>query len=223
MSFAIAGKARVGDAEAVRALGLVPGIMYGAGITPVQFSVSAVELEKLYRNVSESTLVDFTVENSAPVKVLLQDFQFDAVKGKITHVDFRQIDMTKELEVDVEINFVGAAPAVKTFGGTLVQQLDSAQVRCLPKDLISSVEVDVSVLVGLDDVISISDLKFPVGVEPLDAPDTVIARIDAPMTEEEMKAMEEGTAVDLSKIEVSEKKGKKEDAEGEEAKAEEKK
>ncbi len=225
MPFAIVGKSRVGNAEELRALGEVPGIMYGAGITPLQFSVSSVDLEKIYRNVSESTLVDFTIDAGAPVKVLLQDFQFDPVKSKITHVDFRQIDMTKELEVDVEINFVGVAPAVKALGGTLVQQLDSAQVRCLPKDLISSVEVDVSVLVGLDDIISISDLKFPVGVEPLDAADTVIARVEAPMTEEEMKALEEGSAVDLSKIEVSEKKGKKEEegAEADAAKTEEKK
>src|SRR3989338_1566273 len=218
MPFAIVGKSRVGDAEAVRAEGFVPGIMYGAGITPVQFSVSSVDLEKIYRNVSESTLVDFTLDGGAPVKVLLQDFQFDPVKSKISHVDFRQIDMSKELEVDVEINLIGIAPAVKALGGTLVQQLDSAQVRCLPKDLISSVEVDVSVLAGLDDIISIADLKFPVGVEPLDAPDTVIARVEAPMTEEEMKALEEGSAVDLSKIEVSEKKGKKEE-EGAEAEA----
>ncbi len=228
MPFAIVGKTRVGNAEDLRIEGRIPGIMYGAGITPVQFSVSSVELEKLYRNVSESTLVDFTVENAAPVKILLQDFQFDPVKSKITHVDFRQIDMAKELEVDVEINLIGVAPAVKGLGGSLIQQLDSVQVRCLPKDLISSVEVDVSVLTELDSIIHISDLKFPVGVEPLDESDTVVAKIEAPMTEDEIKAMEAGDApvADLSKIEVSEKKGKKEDeagAEGEAAKAEEKK
>ncbi len=226
MSFAIVGKPRVGNAEAVRAEGLVPGIMYGAGITPVQFSVSAVELEKLYRNVSESTLVDFTLGDAAPVKVLFQDFQFDPVKSKITHVDFRQIDMSKELEVEVEINLVGLAPAVKELGGSLVQQADSVLVRCLPKDLISSVEVDVTILKDFDTVIHVSDLTFPVGVEPLDEPETVVAKVEAPMTEEEMKAMEEGSAVDVSKIEV-EKKGKKEEegaaADAEAPKAEEKK
>ncbi len=226
MSFAIVGTSRVGNAEAVRAEGRVPGIMYGAESTPVSFSVSAVELEKLYRNASESTLIDFTLDATEPVKVLLQDAQFDPIKGKITHVDFRLINMNKELEVEVEINCVGVAPAVKEFGGSLVQQLDSVLVKCLPKNLISSIDVDVSGMNTLDYVLYIKDLNLPAGVEPLNEPDAVVAKIEAPMTEAEMKALEEGGSapVDLSKIEVSEKKGKKEEAaESDEAKAEEKK
>lgn len=225
MSFAIVGLGRVGNAEAVRAEGRVPGIMYGAGSTPASFSVSGVELEKLYRVASESTLIDFTLDTGTPVKVLLQDVQFDPVKGKITHVDFRQINMNEELEVEVEINLVGLAPAVKELGGSLVQQLESVLVKCLPKDLISSVDVDVSGLSTLDHAIYIKDLILPVGVAPLNEPEAVVAKIEAPMTEEEMKALEEGGAapVDLSKIEVSEKKGKKEEAPAEGDAAEEKK
>jgi len=220
MSFAIAAQSRTGNAEAIRAEGRVPGIMYGAGITPASLSVSAVELEKLYRNVSESTLIDLSLEGAAPVKVLLQDVQFDPVKGKITHVDFRQINMNQELEVPVEISLIGLAPAVKELGGSLVQQVDSVTVRCLPKDLINFVEVDVSSLVDFDAAIYIKDLKLPAGVEPLDEPETVIAKVAAPMSEEEMKALEEaGAPADLSQIEV-EKKGKDEEAEGEAAPAE---
>ncbi len=212
MSFAIAAKSRTGEADALRAQARVPGILYGAGITPASLSVSAVELEKLYRNVSESTLVDFTLENASPVKVLLQDVQFDPVKGKIIHVDFRQINMSQELEVAVEIRLIGLAPAVKEFGGSLVQQVESVNVRCLPKDLIDFVEVDVSSLVNFDTAIYSKDLKLPAGVESLDEPETIIAKVAAPMSEEQMKALEEaGTVVDLSKIEV-EKKGKDEEA-----------
>lgn len=221
MSFAIVGKARVGNAEAVRAEGRVPGIMYGAGITPVSFSVSAVELEKLYRVASESTLVDFSLEGATPVKVLLQDVQFNPVKGQITHVDFRQINMNEELEVEVEINLVGVAPAVKELGGSLIQQMESVLVQCLPKDLISSFDVDVTGLATFDDAIYVKDLVLPTGVQALNEPDTLVVKVEAPMSEEEMKALEEGGAapVDLSKIEVSEKKGKKEE-EGDAAEAE---
>ncbi len=220
MPFSIVAQSRTGNAESLRAQGRVPGVMYGAGMTPVSLSVSAVELEKLYRNVSESTLVDFTLENSTPVKVLLQDIQFDSVKGKITHVDFRQIDMNKPLEVQVEIHLIGLAPAVKELGGSLVQQAESVNVRCLPKDLINFVEVDVSSLSNFDAAIFIKDLKLPAGVEPLDDAESVIAKVAAPMSEEEIKAMEaaDTAAIDLSKIEVSEKKGKKEE-EGADAEA----
>lgn len=225
MLFAIAAQGRAGNAEAIRAEGRVPGIMYGAGSTPASLSVSAVELEKLYRAASESTLIDLTLEGAAPVKVLLQDVQFDPVRGKITHVDFRQINMNQELEVQVEIRLIGLAPAVKELGGSLVQQVESVTVRCLPKDLINFVEVDVSSLVNFDAVINVKDLKLPAGVEPLDDAEGVVAKVAAPMSEDEMKALEEaGTpVVDLSKIEV-EKKGKDEEAaaEGEAAPAEQK-
>lgn len=221
MSFAIVAKSRAGNAEALRSDARVPGIMYGAGITPVSVSVSSIDLEKLYRNVSESTLVDLTLENNAPVKVLLQDIQVDPVRGKITHVDFRQIDMNKPLEVQVEIRLVGLAPAVKELGGSLIQQAESVNVRCLPKDLINFVEVDVSSLSNFDAAIFIKDLKLPAGVESLDDAENIIAKVSAPMSEEELKAMEatDTAAVDLSKIEVSDKKGKKEEegAEGDDA------
>jgi large subunit ribosomal protein L25 len=212
MSFAIAGKSRQGNAEALRAEGMVPGVVYGPKSAPVSISVLGVELEKLYRAASESTLIDFTIDGGSSVKVLLQDIQFDPVKRNLTHVDFRQIDMSAPLEVSVEINFVGLAPAVKELGGSLIQQTGSVQVRCLPKDLFSSIELDVSKMNSLDSVICVKDLAFPAGVESLDDADLVVARIDAPMTEEEMKALDAADAVDVSKIEVSEKKGKKEDA-----------
>jgi len=213
MPFAIAAKSRTGDAEAIRAEGRVPGIMYGAGSTPASLSVSAVELEKLYRSASESTLIDLTLEGAAPVKVLLQDIQFNPVKGKITHVDFRLINMNQELEVQVEIHLIGLAPAVKELGGSLVQQVESVMVRCLPKDLINFVEVDVSALTDFDAAIYVKDLKLPAGVEPLDDAEGLVAKVAAPMSEEEMKALDEAgaPAVDLSKIEV-EKKGKDEEA-----------
>lgn len=217
MSFVIQADRRDGKAEELRAAGRVPAVMYGAGITPVSLSVSSVDFEKLHKNAGESTLVDLVLDNAAPVKVLIQDVDFDILKGKAVHVDFKQIDMTKELEVEVEIVLVGLAPAVKALGGSLVQQLESVNVKCLPKDLMNNIQVDVTGLETFDDAIHVGDLKFPAGVVALDDAEALVAKVIAPMTEDELKAMEGAAAVDVSKIEV-EKKGKKEDPDAEEKK-----
>lgn len=217
MTLALTAQKREGErAEAVRALRKIPAVLYGAGIAATPISVAYRDFETLYKEAGESTLVDFTIEGSgSPVKVLIQDVQFDPVKGRVLHVDFRQINMSKEMEVDIDLEFIGESLAVKSLGGTLVKALDKIRVKCLPKDLASHITVDISGLNTFDDVIHVKDVSYPPGIAPVEDANSVVAKVLAPLTEEQLKAMEEVSApVDLSKIEVEEK-GKKEE-EGEE-------
>jgi large subunit ribosomal protein L25 len=116
------------------------------------------------------------------------------------------------------------APAVKELGGTLMKPLVTLAVKCLPKDLVNTIDVDLSTLHTFDDVIRVSDLVLPPGITALEESDTTIAKVAPPLTEEEIKAMDEATAPSVADIEISVEKGKKEEApEGEEAAAEEKK
>lgn len=234
MTFAITAKKRsAGHADIVRADKKIPGVLYGPQMKPVALSVGSRDFEHLYAAAGESSLIDVTVEGeSAPVKALIQDVQYDPVKGMVTHVDFRQINMNKEMEVDIALEFIGESEAVKSAGGTLVKALDNIRVKCLPKDLVGSITIDISVLKTFEDAIHIKDIPYPAGIKPVDDGESVIAKVNRPLTEDELKKLEEAAApVDLSKIEV-EKKGKEEEAgadgeaageEKKEAKKEEKK
>lgn len=213
MALAIQAKKRTESPAVVRANGNLPAVMYGHGIEPVSIEIKMSEFEKLYQEAGESTLVDLVLDGQAPVKVLIQDTQVDPIRRRFVHADFRQINMNEELSTTIELNFVGVAPAVKEMGGTLVKGLEYLNVRCLPKDLVSEITVDVSVLATFDDTIHISDLQLPTGLTCDDEMDTVLAKVSAPMSEEELKAMEEAsTQVSVDSIEV-EKKGKEEKAE----------
>jgi len=220
---------KVSDVSEMRKKGLIPGVLYGGEAKPVSLTIDYVSFAKLYNEAGESSLIDFKVGDSAPVKVLIHELQYDPIKGKITHVDFRQINMNKEMHATVELVFIGESPAVKGLGGTLIKNLDSVEIKCLPKDLVSEIQVDLSVLNTFEDVIHVKDLKVPTGISISDDLEQVIAKVAAPLTEEELKAMEEATAPAIDQIEV-EKKGKEEVAEGaegekkvEEGKKEEKK
>jgi hypothetical protein len=99
----------------------------------------------------------------------------------------------------------------------LVTALQSVEVECLPKDLISHIDVDLSVLTTFDVAIKIKDLPVSSGVvitEP--AAEVLVVKASPALTEEEIKAMEEASTqpVDLNQIEVAGKK--KEAEEGEE-------
>ncbi|MBI4427034.1 MAG: 50S ribosomal protein L25 [Candidatus Magasanikbacteria bacterium] len=204
------------NADVVRAAGQLPGILYGQGIEPVSLAADRVKFQKLYDQAGESSLIDFTVEGGKePVKVLIQDIQYDPVKQKPIHFDLRQIRMDKEMDVTIQIHFINEPPAVKGLGGTLNKSIEEIDVRCLPKDLIGSVEVDLGVLQTFDDAIHIKDIKFPDGIKVMNKLDLVVAKVMPPLTEEQLKAMEESGPKSVEEVEV-EKKGKVEE-EGEAA------
>lgn len=210
MSYSIKAQKRTEKAADVRAEGLVPGVVYGPDREATSVSVKANELLKLYNEAGESTLIDFSVDGGEETKVLIQDLQFDPVKGNIIHVDFRQIQMGVEMEATVELEFVGVAPAVKELGGTLSTTKDSLDIKCLPKDLVSSIQVDLSVLKTFEDAIHVKDLQMPAGLVATEDAEMLIAKVQEPLSEEELKAMEEGDTKTVEDIEVEEK-GKKEE------------
>lgn len=229
MSLTLAVEKRTNKTEEVRDAGKIPAILYGPEIEPVSIEVAQNVFEKLYSEAGMSTMIDISVSGADPIKVLVQDVQYDPVKSTITHADFRQIKMGEEMNATTTLEFEGIAPAVKELGGTLTKTLREVNIRCLPKDLVSSIIVNLEVLKTFEDSISIADLKLPEGVAVTDEETTLIAKVTAPLTEEQLKAMEEAETASVEDVEVEgEKKEGEEGAEGEaekkdEPKAEEKK
>jgi len=218
MSFSIIVQKRErGEAGQLRAQGFVPGVVYGPERKPVSISVKLSELEKLYNAAGESSLIDLSVEGEKEsAKALIQDLQRDVVKGAITHVDFRQIQMGVEMHVSIPLNFVGESMAVKEQGGTLVEVIDIVNVKCLPKNLVGSVEVDLGVLKTFEDSIHVKDIILPEGIVATDNPDNLVVKVTPPLTEDQLKAMEEQQTVSVEDIQVEgEKKDGEAEAEGE--------
>ncbi|HLD31690.1 MAG TPA: 50S ribosomal protein L25 [Patescibacteria group bacterium] len=221
----ITGRREKGTAEEVRTMGKIPGVLYGSGIETVSLAVDRLAFERLYGQAGESNLIDLVWEGEKgePVKVLIQDLQYDPIKKNIIHFDLRQIKMDEEMTANIPLRFVGEPPAVKELGGTFETGLDEVEVKCLPRDLVGEISVDISKLATFADMIYVKDLPVPAGITIMANPDTLIAKVAAPLTEEQLKAMEESTPTSVEDVEV-EKKGKEEvPAEGEQPAAEAKK
>ena len=109
--------------------------------------------------------------------------------------------MKEEIETEVELEYVGESLAVKALGGILVKSLDSLEVKCLPADLPSSILVDISALKTFDDHICVKDLKIPAGVEVGIEPDTVVALVAPPRSENELSELEQKVEGDVNKVE----------------------
>ncbi len=203
-------------ADDVRAEGKIPAVVYGPGTEPTSLTLEYNTFAALYDQAGESSLIDFSIEGQSgkPTKVLVQEIQYDNLKDRFMHVDFRQINMGVEMQATAELTFVGEAAAVKALGGTLNKQRETLDIKCLPKDLVSHIDVDLSKLATFEDSIHIKDLVFPAGVSPVDDDALLVAKVTAPLSEDQLAAMEETATVDVAAVEVDGEKTE-EGAEGE--------
>ena len=219
MTFKLAAKERTVKGEKVRTKTVLPAVVYGMGAAAASITLNYDEFARLFAEAGEASLIDLFVGDKAEGKVLVQEIQYDPVSDRMIHVDLRRIDMNKEMTATVELRFIGESPVIKEQGGTLMRNLESVEVKCLPKDLVSHIDVDVTALKTFDDVIKIKNLIIPAGITITNPhAEDLIAKATAALTEDEIKAMEEtAKPADLSKIEVAGKKKEEEGEEGAEA------
>lgn len=219
---------RTKPANHVRHTGHVPAIVYGHKLDSQNVEVDSREFLKVYAQAGATTLVNLNVEGTTH-NVLIREVQLHPVRDHVLHVDFYQVRMDEAITADVPLKFVGEASAVKDLGGIFVRNTDTVEVKALPKDLPYDIEVDISSLTEFDKAIHIADLTLPEGVTILNKPTQVVALIQAPRSEEELKSLEEEVKVDVEAVEATAEKKPEEEgaapAEGETlaAPAEEKK
>jgi large subunit ribosomal protein L25 len=146
---------------------------------------------------------------------LLHEPQMHPVKQTPVHADFYVVKMNEKLQTEIPLHFEGESEAVTVLDGTLSPQLDALNVECFPDKLVPSIEVDITALKTLEDILRVSDIKVPEGIEVLNDPEEVVITITPPRTEEELAALEEevGEAADeaaVGALEVSEEKAEEE-------------
>lgn len=202
----------------IRSQDEIPAVMYGAGLKNKNLKVLKKDFEKLYQIAGESSLFDLIIDNQPPVKVLIQDIQKDNISDKVLHIDFYQVDMNKKLTTEIKLLFSGIAPAVKELNGVLMKNHDTIKVKCLPKDLVKELNIDVSSLKTFSDYIYAKDLKLSSGLELLTEANAIIAQVTPPRSDEELKSLESEVKEEVDKVSAVEKKEVKEDEAAEEAK-----
>lgn len=171
-------------AQITRAGGKIPAVVYGSGVENKNLELDYNSFDKVFKEGGESTIIDLNIADET-VKVVVSDVQYDPVKGVYRHVDFHQIKMDEKITANVELNFVGEPKTVKEFGGVLVHNISELEIKCLPSDLVSEIEVDVSKLDTFDDVITIADLVISDKIEIVGHESTdVVAMVSEPRAEE---------------------------------------
>ena len=180
------------------------------------FEIFSKEFVKIFSRVGENVVFGLALSGGKKYNVLVREIERHPLTGIITHIDFYAVNMNEEVETTVELEYKGESPLVKGEGGVLVRNIDEVTVKALPKDIPSTLIVDISSLVSFDDVIHIKDLVVSDKVEILADPETILVSVSRPRTEADLEA--DSQQPDVSQVEVVEKGKKEKDAIEEEEK-----
>ena len=204
------------EARRLRAGGRIPGVVYGAKKQTIAVTLDPKQISRILQSkTGHNTIFELHVDGEKS-RVMIVDWQNDPTLGKLLHIDMKRIAMDEKIRVSVPIHLTGEAEGVKTQGGILDQVLREVEIECLPGDIPSSIDADVSHLV-FGTVLRVSDLPHGGKLQFITDEGQTVAHITS--VKEEVaptpEAAAEAAAAAPAEPEVI-KKGKQE-AEGEEA------
>lgn len=195
-----------GKPEALRRKGLLPAVLYGRHEAATPIEVDLKSFDKLFKTAGESTVIELS-GLGAPKQALIHDIDMDPVTGALRHADFYVIEKGQKVTVAVPLEFVGVSAAVKDLGGILVKVMHELEIEVDPSELPQHIEVDITSLTALDSQIKVVDLKLPKSAEIQVDAEELVAMIDTAKDEPE----EPAAPIDISAIETSVERGKKEE------------
>ena len=206
----------------LRRTGWFPAVVYGEGRPGLDIQLNEHDFVMMLRSHrSENMILDLAVEGQEKTyKVMLKAMQHHPITGRVIHVDFYEVSMTRAIQIEVPVKLVGVPNGVTNQGGMLEHVMRTMALECLPGDVIEELELDVTAL-DIGDSLRVRDVPVDTSkFKLLDDLDQVIVAVAAPRLEAEPAAAEAGAEGAAAGPEVlTEKK----EAEGEKASEEKEK
>ena len=185
--------------------GWTPAVVYGHHAEPASLSVATPDLERILHAAGTSHLVQIRVDGETePRMALVREVQRHVTRHTVLHADFIQVRMDERVRSEVPLVLVGEPPLVAHHEAVIDYGITSLYVEALPGDLPAEIEVDVTGLLEMGDVVLARDLQLGDKVTVLSGPDEHIARLmpvsravaeveeaEAPVVEEEPESSAE--------------------------------
>lgn len=176
--------------RALRRQEIIPASLFGKGIKSENIQVGLKLFRSVYDQAGETQIIYATVGDEKTERpLLISNVQTHPVSNQALHIDFRQVDLKEKIEADIPLELIGESPAVKDFQAVVVPAISEIKVEALPTDLPEKIEVDISILKAIGDVIKVADLKLDTAkIEVKEDPETIVVAAAAQQKEEELPA-----------------------------------
>ncbi len=206
------------EARRLRASGKIPAVVYGVREGGKAIAVDPKILARILRTEQgANTLIALNLPGAGDARVLVKEYQLDPITHDLLHADFYRVAMDKLIRVQVTVVALGEPKGVKQQGGVLDIVHRQIELECLPADIPTHIEVDVTeMMVGQS--IRVRDVATNPKWKALSDPETMLMHVIIPKVEEAPATPEAaaGAVAATAEPEVI-KKGKKEEAEAAEA------
>lgn len=199
--------------------GFIPSVLYGKNQETLSLQVPVKDFHKVFESAGESTLVYLNVDGQT-YPTIIHDVTTDPIKDNVLHADFYKVRLDEKIKTMVTVIFEGESPAVKDLGGIFVRNINELEVEALPQDLPHELTVDISGLKAMGNQILVKDIKLPEKVELTASADDVVATVQEPISEEELKAQLEAPTTAIEEVEEIKKEKPEEEVPAEETPAE---
>ena len=156
-----------GESRRLRHQGKIPAVIYGGKVDPATLTLEhdplmhAAETESFY-----SSILEIKVADGRTQKVIVRDVHHHPYKAQIMHLDFLRVSAEEILRMSVPIHYTGEDKSeAGTTSGLIIQHLvTEIEIAALPANIPEYLDVDLSGMVA-GDVVMLSDIKLPEGVE----------------------------------------------------------
>ncbi len=183
------------EVKRLRREGILPAIVYGPAVDePQKIRLGTRDFDRVYQNAGSTSLIDLSIGQQKHT-VFIRGVQRDRVRNTFLHAEFYAPNLNQILEVTVPIVTIGH-PAEGTAGVVGHGRAD-VQVRGLPAQIPQHVEIDLAGLKAIDDVLTVSQLKVPAGVEIVTPGEEMVVRLAAPQRATVAETAEEVVAEEL--------------------------
>ena len=170
--------------------GIIPAEVYGPGIeTNRHIGVNSRNFESIVSTVKETTLVTLKDESGNEVDAFVKTLQRHKVSDKVIHIDFYVPVKGHKMHLHIPINFVGECIGLSR-GGRLEISYHELPVEILPKDIVETIDVDITNL-NVHDHITAADIakllpeETKITLDPEDLVVSVVPKVIEEETEEE--------------------------------------
>lgn len=203
--------------KALRQDGIVPAVVYGAGVEPINVQVEYNVMAKVYQQAGTHAPVSLTIGSKKKI-AMIKDVDFGPVSGRMRHVSFHAVKASDPVVAEVPVRLLGEGESEAEKNGLIVlQTLEKIEVKALPMDLPEAVEVDIRGMKEPGDKVVLGDAKLPTGVEFVEhesghgdedeeekphLTDLQVASVWEPAALEAANAAAAGTAEDVSDVEA---------------------
>ncbi len=177
-------------ARRLRQQGIIPANVYGQNLPSLPLQVNGLALEKLLGHGGAKVILSLKVGNEAPIQAMIKEVHHDPRGGAITHVDFYRVAATEKLKSHIQLHFVNEVRAADLDDVVVFRPLNEVVVECVPGDLPATIQVDLSRLRQVGDVIRVGDLAVGPGVTILTDHNELVAGVHPRPTKEKAEVVE---------------------------------